>query len=191
MHGSHDTCESLSDAEVVAQTLSDRQAYACIMHRYQEKIKRYVRRITSVSPEELDDIVQEIFINAYVNLNSFNPQLKFSSWLYRIAHNHTISTFRKRQARPQTISSEANDSIINSVAADFHITEELDRQYLREHIEEILGKMDLKYRDVLVLRFMEEKSYEELSDILRKPPGTIATLLNRAKKQFKKLMTPT
>lgn len=74
------------------------------------------------------------------------------------------------------------------IADDFNMNEMVDQQYLKEHIQEVLEKLDDKYREILVLRFFQEKSYQEISDILRKPPGTVATLINRAKKECRQLL---
>jgi RNA polymerase sigma-70 factor (ECF subfamily) len=176
--------EHKTDEELVAQTLKDRDVFVYIINRYEQKLYHYIRRITNVSPEEAEDVLQDVFIKVFRNLNDFDQDLKFSSWIYRIAHNQVISNFRKRKVRPENYSVELSEGLIQTLAGNLDIEEETDRKLLKENIAKGLKKLDKKYREVLVLRFLEEKSYEEISDILMKPKGTVATLINKAKKQF-------
>ena len=173
-----------TDEELVALTLDSQGNFLHIINRYEEKLKRYIRRITNVNEDDVEDILQEVFIKVYKNLNSFDKDLKFSSWIYRITHNHVISEARKRQARVEVIPGEDNDNILKNIRSDIEIEEEIDYNYLKENIDIILEKIDTKYREVLILKYLEEKDYKEISDILKKPMGTVATLLNRAKKKF-------
>ena len=135
--------------------------------------------------EELQDILQETFIKAYYNLNNFDSDLKFSSWVYRIAHNSIIDAHRKNKIRPQGNLVDIEDSLLQNIASDTNVLKEVDQKYIRKNIEDALENMEQKYREVLVLKFFEEKDYKEISDILKKPMGTVATLLNRAKKKLK------
>ena len=144
-----------------------------------------MKRISNVPEEELQDILQETFIKAYYNLNNFDPDLKFSSWIYRIAHNSVIDTHRKNKIRPQGNLIDIEDSLLQNIASDADVLKEVDRKYIRKNIEDALENMGQKYQEVLVLKFFEEKDYREISDILKKPMGTVATLLNRAKKKLK------
>lgn len=178
---------SLSDEDLVILTLEHPNNFSFIVERYQKKLLFYIRRISGVSEEDAEDMLQEIFVKMYTNLNSFNADLKFSSWAYRISHNHVISTYRKKQARPQGVSFDAEEGLLQKLVSDLNLEVELDRKLLREHIYTLFQKMPVKYREVLVLKYFEEKSYDEIADILKKPVGTVGTLLNRAKKQFKLL----
>ncbi|MFW5888479.1 MAG: RNA polymerase sigma factor [Patescibacteria group bacterium] len=175
-----------TDEELVAKTLKNRDDFVYLINRYESRLYNYIRRITNVPPDEAEDILQDIFIKVFRNLNDFDQDLKFSSWIYRIAHNQVISNFRKRKARPENYSVELSEGLIQTLAGSLDIEKETDRKLLKENIIKGLGKIDKKYREVLMLRFLEEKSYEEISDILMKPKGTIATLLNKAKKEFLK-----
>jgi RNA polymerase sigma-70 factor (ECF subfamily) len=175
-----------TDEELVQYTLENREVFAYLINRYESKLYNYIRRITNVSPEEAEDILQEVFIKAFKNLNDFDPGLKFSSWIYRIAHNQVISNFRKRRARAENYSIELSENLIRTLANGLDVEKEMDHKILKERTLDILKKMNKKYREVLILRFLEEKSYIEISDILMKPQGTVATLLNKAKKEFLK-----
>ncbi|EKD23568.1 MAG: hypothetical protein ACD_81C00218G0012 [uncultured bacterium] len=181
----HDSYEEKSDTELVALTLQDRNVYAYLIRRYEIPLVRYVRRISGYSDDDIADILQDAFIGAYRNLNDFDTSLKFSSWIYRIVHNETISHHRKRQTRPQTVFVEEGSDLFESLASEVDVPRDVDQALVAQRIRAILDTMDAKYRDVLVLKFLEDKDYREISDILQKPMGTVATLINRAKKQFK------
>lgn len=175
----------MSDEELVVLVLENPDAYAFLIERYEEKLARYVLRISGGSKEDVEDTLQDVFISAYKNLNDFDQELKFSSWVYRIAHNKVISHFRKVTARPKTVTYEGDSQLLNILASNEDLAKELERKYTGEEVRSILSGMDERYKEVLVLKFLEEKDYKEISDILEKPMGTVATLINRAKKQFK------
>jgi RNA polymerase sigma-70 factor (ECF subfamily) len=156
-----------------------------LVERYEEKLTRYILRISGGSKEDVEDTLQDVFISAYKNLNDFDQSLKFSSWIYRIAHNKVISHFRKITARPKTVTYEGDGQLLNILASDQDLARDLERKYTTEEVKSVLNKLDEKYKEVLVLKFLEEKDYKEISDILEKPMGTVATLISRAKKQFK------
>ena len=175
-----------TDEDLVILTLKDQDNFLYLMKRYESKLLRYVMRISNLDRHEAEDIIQEVFIKTYQNINDFDSSLKFSSWIYRITHNQVISNYRKTKARPQVITWEEKDNFLNNLASDFDLNKEIDLKYLKKDIYKILSKLDIKYREILILRFLEDKDYKEISDILKKPMGTVATLINRAKEQFKK-----
>ncbi len=180
-----DNYSKKSDAELVRLSLKDQDNFLYLINRYEQKLLRYIRRISNTSLEDAEDLLQEVFIKVYLKLNDFDQDLKFSSWIYRITHNQVISNYRKLKARPQSILLDAEDDFIESIVADLDIEREVDLSYLRKNIFKILSKLETKYRDVLVLKFLEEKNYREVSDILKKPIGTVGTLINKGKKKFK------
>lgn len=184
----HAPCAGKTDSELVALTLRDRDVYACLIRRYETPLARYIRRISGYTDDDIADILQNAFINAYRNLNDFDPSLKFSSWLYRIVHNETISHHRKQRARPQIVSVEEESDVFDLIASEVDVPKDVDRAMAMRRIRESIDGMDPKYRDVLVLRFFEDKDYREISDILQKPMGTVATLINRAKTQLRAQM---
>ncbi|MFA6551402.1 MAG: RNA polymerase sigma factor [Patescibacteria group bacterium] len=179
-------CDQKSDEEIIALTLADQGYYACLIERYEQKLTNYIRRLAGLGAEDTEDLLQDIFIKIYQNLNDFDQNLKFSSWAYRIAHNEIISHWRKSSSRPRLIGGNEVEEFLHNVADETNIHVDLEKQSVREDIQKVLEKIDLKYREVLVLKFLEEKSYEEIADILKKPLGTISTLISRAKKLFKK-----
>ena len=171
------------DAVLVANAIKNPNAYSEIVERYEKPLLRYILRISNVSREEAEDILQEVFLKAYQNLNDFDKKLKFSSWIYRITHNEVISKWRKRNSRATEIGIDEADAT-HFFQSTFNIESEMDAKILAKEIQQILTKLPSKYREVLVLRFIEDKDYEAIGDILRKPAGSVATLISRGKKQF-------
>lgn len=175
-----------NDQELVVAALRDKHAFSEIVHRYEAPIRRYVRRLGCVE-NDLDDALQEIFIKVFMNINDYDPSLKFSSWLYRIAHNETISLFRKKSARPRVLNLSTEDAqeFFEQLADDTDFVELAEKRDDARIMRDLLSRLDQKYREVFILRFLEEKSYTEISDILKIPEGTVATLVSRGKKELK------
>jgi len=175
-----------TDQELVAAVMKDKHAFSEIVHRYEAPIRRYVRRLGCVE-SDLDDALQETFIKVFMNINDYDPGLKFSSWLYRIAHNETISLFRKKNVQPHVLnlSTEDTEEFFEQLADDTDFVKLAERQDDSRIMHDVLSGFDRKYREIFVLRFLEEKSYTEISDILKIPEGTVATLIGRGKKKLK------
>ncbi len=176
---------NLTDAELVNLTLVNQNNFVYLVDRYKGKLSSYVKRLTNANNEDAEDILQEVFIKVYLNLNDFNKDLKFSSWIYRITHNQVISGHRKLKARPEGYAVNLDDQLAKTLTAEIDIKGAVDYKILQATINLVLAKLESKYRDVLVLKFLEEKSYQEISDILKKPLGTVASLMNKAKQEFK------
>lgn len=178
-----------TDAHLVALALENPDAFAPLVERYEQRLARYVRRFTGLNRECTEDVIQEVFLKIYRNLNDFDSDLQFSSWAYRIAHNEAVNYLRKNRNKA-TVPLEQDDddvgSLIEVLEADVDVVDDASRRELQRTVREVLWGLPTKYREVLVLRFLEEKDYNEISDILKKPQGTVGTLLNRAKEQFRK-----
>lgn len=179
-------CLDLDDNQLVGLSLEDSQYFYCLMRRYEEKLANYVKRFTYLVDEDIADIVQESFIKAYQHLNDCDCKLKFSSWMYRIVHNQTIN-FMKKNKNPVKIDFENDDEFVDWLIADTDIEKETIIKQQNEEIKKIIEKLKPIYKEVLILKFFEDKDYQEISDILQKPMGTVATLLSRAKIQFKQI----
>jgi len=176
-------CSNKNDNELVALTLEDKGYFRCLMDRYEEKLKRYILRLSNVNLEEAEDILQDVFIKVYKNLRDFDKDLKFSSWIYRITHNQVISHHRHKSARPQLTG--ISEEIIKNLRAELDLVDRTEAGFLSGEIFAVLNQLKPNHREILLLKFFEEKSYEEISDILKKPAGTVATLIRAAKKEFK------
>lgn len=183
-----DDLRKIEDEKLIPLILNDQNIFGIIIERYEAKLLRYIRRISGYGKEDAEDVLQDVFIKTYQHLNDVDQNQKFSPWIYRITHNETISKHRKHKARPEghAIATD-NENILDNTASRLDIRKDIEQDEISRDISTVLQKMDVKYREVLVLKFLEGKDYQEISDILRKPMGTIATLINRAKKQFKKI----
>ena len=175
-----------NDEEVILSVYDSIDNFGIIIFRYQEKLKRYIKRISNIPDEEINDLIQDIFLSVYENLNSFNPKLSFSSWIYRIAHNKTINFWKKNKYSWESLNIDDNLFLVESVFNEKITENEYQIMENKEIISNSLKNIEKKYREVLILKFLEEKNYKEISDILEKPMGTIATLINRAKQKLKK-----
>ena len=176
-------CEQKTDTQLVDLSLENQEYYYFLMKRYEMPLMNYVRKLSGMNRVDIEDILQEVFILAYQNLNDYDRQFKFSSWIYRIAHNQTVSMLRKRTKNDQDISWDEHD-LEQLVHSDVDIEQVLLQKMGYHDLLRIINLLPLKYKEVLLLKFVEEKDYQEISDILRKPMGTIGTLINRAKKKL-------
>lgn len=176
----------LNDNQIVQKTLyENKEFFALLVERYEKKIIRYIRRMTSLSDNDLDDVLQEIFIKTYQNLHDYDKQLAFSSWIYRIAHNTIIDNYRKFKAKKRDFKLDIDDEVFKTIKGDSENQKVTENNFHKEYIQKALAQLKDKYREVIILYYFEQKSYREISDILKKPENTIATLLSRAKKQLR------
>lgn len=179
----------LTDQAVVKLALKERALFAHIVERYQEKLSRYIARLGIRDQDDRDDVLQEIFIKVYRNLNDYDERYSFSAWIYRIAHNEAISWYRKKKVRPEgnlVADSEEVLPFLNDGEDDAEVR--FDKNIDAHHLNQALNTLDSKYRDIVVLRYFEHLEYEEISDVLKIPVGTVGTLLYRAKKQLKEAL---
>jgi len=175
-----------TDKELVVHALKERAFFGNIVERYEARLDRYITRLGVRDPDERADVLQEIFIKVYRNLNNFDQSLSFSAWIYRIAHNEAVSWYRKRQSRPEGYLVAEGDEIVKLIASDTTSPETIfDQQLDSKIIMSALEQLDSKYREVLILRYFEHMEYEDISDVLQVPTGTVGTLIHRAKRQLK------
>jgi RNA polymerase sigma-70 factor (ECF subfamily) len=176
-----------SDAELIEMAKKNPESFGILMERYQGPLFHYIRRIAQLPKEDTEDLLQEVFIKIYQKLNEYNEELKFSSWAYRIAHNHVIDHFRKMNARPRTNALEDGEweKIVHS---SINLTKNIADKDCVEKIKSCIRELSIHQREALILRFVEEKEYEEIMDILKKPKGTVATLISRGKETLVKNM---
>ncbi len=179
----------LSDEELVIECKKDQQHFAVLVERYVPKLTRYIRRRSMATSDDIDDLLQNIFIKVYRNINEYDTSLLFSSWVYRITHNEMIDWYRREKRRTTlSLDDEARD-LVSKLFTDEDPVVRFSHQEQKEYIIQTLNTLGDKYKDILLLRFFEEKSYEEIADILKIPPGTVAVRINRAKKQLQKTLT--
>jgi RNA polymerase sigma-70 factor (ECF subfamily) len=177
---------TLTDQELVLLSLRERALFGGVVERYQARLRRYITRLGVKNPDDQEDVLQEIFIKVYRNLNSFDQSLSFSSWIYRIAHNEAISWYRKLKVRPEGYLVADPTILLELLSSEGEDPESrAERKLNADLIERALEILDEKYRTILVLRYFEHLEYEEISDVLRMPVGTVGTLIHRAKKQLR------
>lgn len=162
----------------LARTIN-KELYSEIIRRYQDKLFRYASYLVG-DDSDAADIVQNAFIKAYINLNGFDVHKKFSSWIYRIVHNEAMNKI-----------SQSRKQVSMNAVADFdsgiNLEDDLVRKELKHHAHYCLNRIPVIYSEPLSLYFFEDKSYEEISDILRIPTGTVGTRINRGKIIMKKI----
>ncbi|MFH0951823.1 MAG: RNA polymerase sigma factor [Patescibacteria group bacterium] len=178
-----DTDQPSDEAVVKRVQEGYKQEYRTIVNRFEAKLLRYASYLVR-DKEQAADVVQNAFIKAFINLQGFNTKRKFSSWLYRIVHNEAINEIKKHR---REISLEDNDWIKEIKSDDDSIEETLDKKEAAGILKESLDKIPVNYRESLTLYYLEDKSYEEISDILHLPLGTVGTRLARGKTALKKV----
>jgi len=174
-----------TDEELVKLTLIDQDNFYFLVKRYQGKLLGYIRKISGLNPEDAEDLLQEVFIKIYQNLAAFDAGMKFSSWIYRITHNLVISNYRRLKTKSKMEEFLFEPEQINKLADDFNINREMERAEERAVIYQAINSLDIKYKEVLILKYFENKDYREISFILKKPLGTVGTLISRAKSNLK------
>jgi RNA polymerase sigma-70 factor (ECF subfamily) len=161
----------------------DQELYKYIIHRYEKKLFHYIKKYIFDS-DNIKDVLQTVFIKAYKNLYGFDINRKFSSWIYRIAHNEAINNIKKKSNNNISLD-EIEYKIIDEV---IDLNKEIDEGFLKKKINKSLYKLKLKYREPLILFYFEEKTYEEISDILKIPRNTVGTFISRGKEKLKKII---
>ncbi|MFA6017460.1 MAG: RNA polymerase sigma factor [Patescibacteria group bacterium] len=174
--------KKITDEELVKVIVSGKkELFYHLIKRYEIKLRRYIFTITN-RKNEVDDILQNVFLKAYKNLPTFNKNLKFSSWIYRITHNESVNLIgsgfiQKFISMPDWFDIGHKDNI----------EEEIDNEQIKKQLKNCVEKLGIKYKEPLVLFYYEEKTYEEISDILRIPIGNVGILIHRGKLQVKKI----
>ena len=179
-------CTDLTDGELITVIhTQNREAYRELFARYQKKLFTYIFHLVG-NRDETEDILQNVFQKTYKNIEHFDTERKFSSWIYRIAHNEAVN-FLKRRSKRYTVSwddvATSKDKL--DTATNEEPPEEIFmRQEITKEIDEALDRLPKKYQQVLKLRYFQEYSYDVISGILNKPINTVGTLINRAKKKL-------
>jgi RNA polymerase sigma-70 factor, ECF subfamily len=178
--------KNLSDNDLIEIVRkNDPERYAEIIERYQGKLFAYLYRLVG-SREEAEDLLQDVFIKTYRNLYSYDVKRKFSSWIYRIAHNEAVNHIKRKSLKrfiPWENITATKDKLEMSSSEEGADNVWIRKEANRE-VDEAINRLPFKYKQVLILRYYSDKSYEEISEILGKPINTVGTLINRAKKKM-------
>lgn len=183
-----DKIEEKTDNEIIVLIRQDPDFLSYIIDRYTDRLDKYISRRTKVDKHEKEDILQDIFIKVYLNINEFDNSLIFSSWIYRIAHNYIIDWYRKNKKHQHiSIDDEENKLIhfIEDENQDFNNNEILIIKENTDMLKKEIENLSKDYQEVLMLKFFEDKSYEEISDILKISINSVGVKINRAKKILK------
>lgn len=165
------------DNQCVREVLAgNKDAYGFLIHKYKDKIYTLLLRMIH-NNQDAQDLTQESFIKAYHYLHSFDSERKFSSWLYRIATNLCLNAIQARQKNLRH-PAEWNDEWL--VDEDSPETILLQKEHIAE-IRDVVEELPEPYRLVLLLRYLEDMSYQEMSTVLEVPISTIQVRLHRAK----------
>ena len=156
----------MSDEELIKMIVKgDKERFGEIIERYQKKIFGYLKNLTNQSNEEIEDLMAEVFINGYTNLQSFDTKKKFSSWIFRVAHNKAVDFFKKRKVKTKTM--EESEELVGDGKKLFEEIE-IEKEE-RKRVNQAVERLEIKYKEVILLYFYDERSYEEISDILHIP----------------------
>ena len=176
--------------DIIQQAINGQEsAYEALLHRYKNGIYNMIYQMIK-NREEAEDLVQETFIKAFNSLESYNDNYAFSTWLYKIAFNHCIDAIRKKklktfpldrpiQLRDGEVKHEIKDET-HSPEGDFLFAEK------KKRIQITINSLPKRYRQAIILRHQEDRSYEEISQILNIPLGTVKARIFRAREMLKK-----
>lgn len=167
------------DKRLVELTLAgDHTAFEYLFNRYRDAIRRlFLQRATS--PDDTDDLLQETFIKVYANLHRYSTEYTFGQWLYTIARNTHIDFERKRQ-EDISIDSKFSAPASNAPSPE----ESLINTQQRSQIERYIELLPQSYRQLFILRFIDDLSYEEIAERLDMPMGTVKTRIHRARERM-------
>ncbi len=180
------TTEEISDETLVTRVLEGKtEAFGMLVRRYEQKLLRYGRRFLS-GREDIEDIVQEVFLRAYENLRSFDKSRRFSPWIYRIAHNAFVNEMRRATRHPTTV---FDADVLIPHRTQESPEDDHDRAEMREFLRKGLDKLDQKYREPLILYYFEELSYASISDVLHIPVSTVGVRINRGRTALRKILS--
>ncbi|MBS3903088.1 MAG: RNA polymerase sigma factor [Anaplasmataceae bacterium] len=175
-----------TDEEIAHQVQrGKKELFGVLIERYEGRLIRYARKFL-LERQDAEDKVQEVFIKAYVNIQSFQTSRKFSSWIYRIAHNEFINAIKKRSG--ESIFFFDPDTIFPHPLSRDEADSEATRRETKELLDQTLQKIDPKYREVLVLYYYEDLDYKTISEILEIPISTVGVRLKRGKESMRKII---
>jgi RNA polymerase sigma-70 factor (ECF subfamily) len=171
----------------------DRRAFAELVELYKDKIYHLGYRMLN-QKQEAEDVVQETFLRVYMNLERYDENQKFSTWIYRIATNLCIDRLRKKKPN-YSIDAEMSDN----EGTDWHAIlpsdeagpeEELILSETQHNIRNAIQSLPDKYRTVVVLRYLHDMSLQEISDVLEMPVTTVKTRVHRGREFLRKKLEP-
>jgi len=180
----------ISDEELIERfQRGDSTAFSELVLRYKDPLYNYVSRMLK-DPVFAEDIVQETFVRVYQNRDRYKKIAKFSTWIYTIAINLTKTTIRRQGLRRFYSISQTSEEGKTFELPDTKINIEkgIEDTIIGEHIREAIYKLPRTFREVIILRDIQELSYEEISKIVGVPLGTIKSRVNRGRTRLQNLL---
>jgi RNA polymerase sigma-70 factor, ECF subfamily len=180
----------VSDAELVSTAIGGGEAsFEELVRRYQRPIVSYVYRMLNDYDNSLD-VTQEVFIKVYNSLERYSCDYKFSTWLYRIAHNAAIDHLRRNSMNSLSLETETDDGTYQLQIESPNPTpeQERERSEWRAEIESVVKQLPAAYRDLILLRHARDLSYDEIAEITDLPLGTVKNRLFRAREMMRGLL---
>ncbi len=167
----------------------DQKAFEELLNKYRNLVYHVMMKMVR-NPQEAEDLCQEAFIKAFRALASFNEEFAFSTWLMKIATNNCIDFLRKKKLKTYSIDEpvQYKDERVKIEVPDHDPTPEklLLREERNKMLDDAIQSLPPRYRHVIVLRHKEEKSYEDISEILKLPLGTVKARIFRAREMLNK-----
>jgi len=182
----------MDDLKIIESCLlGNTQMFSRLIDNYKNMVYNLTYRMSN-NPQEAEDISQEAFLRAFQSLAHFNPSYKFSTWLYQITLNIIRDRFKKKELNYVSLDTpvETDDSEFYSQPADLTNNPEqiISQKENLQTIQQAIYSLPLKYREVIVLRHLQDLSYIEIGNILKLPPGTVKVRLYRAREQLRKII---
>jgi RNA polymerase sigma-70 factor (ECF subfamily) len=190
--GSTPSTSSQIDYALVQRAIGgDQAAFKTLFDKYKQPLYFHILKLVK-DREIIEDLLQEIFLKAFDNISSFNPDYAFSTWLYRITTNHSIDYLRKKKLKTFSIHDpiRTKDGEMSIELEDEgRSTDDLIVRKQRSQIlREALDSLPEKYREIIKMRHVEELSYQEIADILDLPLGTVKAHIFRARELLYKYL---
>ena len=179
----------ISDLELIAGSLNGAEdSFEALVQRYQRPIVGYVYRMLNDYDAALD-VTQEVFIKVYNSLSRYSSDYKFSTWLYRIAHNAAIDHIRRHSKKEQSLETEGDEGTYQLQLESPRPTPEDDREKSewRTEIESVVRCLPAVYRELIILMHGEDLSYGEIAEITELPLGTVKNRLFRAREMMREM----
>lgn len=179
-----------TDGELVAHAIGGREdGFEELVRRYQKPISSYVYRIVGDYDSSLD-VTQEVFIKVYNSIRRYSSEYKFSTWLYRIAHNAAIDHLRRNPINPQSLETENADGTYQLQIEAPGRSPEQDREISewRAEIGQVIRLLPDAYKQLILLRHSNDLSYDEIAEVTRLPLGTVKNRLFRAREMMRQIM---
>jgi RNA polymerase sigma-70 factor (ECF subfamily) len=178
------TARVLTDPEVVQAVLGgDREAFALLVERYQKGLVTYIYHMVHHYDEALE-LCQEVFLKVFESLDRYDGQYKFSTWLYKIASNHTIDHLRRQHMTTLSIQERQDDPDMPDLpleSATLNPHDAYRNKVLMEQVLMALDDLPPSYRQLILLRHFSFRSYEEMAKITNLPLGTVKNRIFRAR----------